>query len=354
MAAERHLRRRRWSAPTTSPPTEIHDKVRRNEGAPWFAVSPLMHAAGLWTVFSGASGRPAGGACTTTGRSSTRPPVLADRRAGEGRHDDDGRRRLRGPAGRGAQRQRSYELSSLFAIGTGGAATNPKHSTRAAGVAAAAHHHQRLRLVGDRQHGLRSQPARVAPRDTFELREGGTGGVRGLHPVPASPASTEVGWVARDGPDSAWATSTMPTPPARHSPWSTGQRVVISGDRGVAGGRRHAAAVRPRLTGGQHRRGEGVRRGGRGGTAGAPGDRRRAGGRPAKRAVGPGDRRAGGAARRSRRRPTSRCTRTAHQQLARFKAPKEFIFVEQVRRLGNGKADYRWAKSEATQQESLT
>ena len=32
-------------------------------------------------------------------------------------------------------------------------------------------------------------------------------------------------------------------------------------------------------------------------------------------------------------------------QLARFKAPKEFIIVDQVRRLGNGKADYRWAKS---------
>ena len=41
-------------------------------------------------------------------------------------------------------------------------------------------------------------------------------------------------------------------------------------------------------------------------------------------------------------------------QLARFKAPKEFIFVDHVRRLGNGKADYRWAKSSAMQQESLT
>jgi fatty-acyl-CoA synthase len=41
-------------------------------------------------------------------------------------------------------------------------------------------------------------------------------------------------------------------------------------------------------------------------------------------------------------------------QLARFKAPKEFIFVDRVRRLGNGKADYRWAKSTAAQQESLT
>jgi 3-oxocholest-4-en-26-oate---CoA ligase len=36
-------------------------------------------------------------------------------------------------------------------------------------------------------------------------------------------------------------------------------------------------------------------------------------------------------------------------QLARFKAPKEFIFVKQVHRLGNGKADYRWAKTQATE-----
>ena len=36
-------------------------------------------------------------------------------------------------------------------------------------------------------------------------------------------------------------------------------------------------------------------------------------------------------------------------RLARFKAPKEYIVVERVRRLGNGKADYRWAKAEAAQ-----
>jgi len=34
--------------------------------------------------------------------------------------------------------------------------------------------------------------------------------------------------------------------------------------------------------------------------------------------------------------------------LARFKAPKDVVFVEQVRRLGNGKADYRWAKNVAS------
>ncbi len=41
---------------------------------------------------------------------------------------------------------------------------------------------------------------------------------------------------------------------------------------------------------------------------------------------------------------------TSH--LARFKAPKQFIVVERIRRLGNGKADYRWAKSVAIQQET--
>jgi fatty-acyl-CoA synthase len=37
------------------------------------------------------------------------------------------------------------------------------------------------------------------------------------------------------------------------------------------------------------------------------------------------------------------------QTLARFKVPKEFIVVDAIRRLGNGKADYRWAKQQAMQ-----
>ncbi len=32
--------------------TEIHDKLGTPGGAPWFAVSPLMHAAGMWTAFA--------------------------------------------------------------------------------------------------------------------------------------------------------------------------------------------------------------------------------------------------------------------------------------------------------------
>ena len=41
-------------------------------------------------------------------------------------------------------------------------------------------------------------------------------------------------------------------------------------------------------------------------------------------------------------------------RLARFKAPKEYLVVERVRRLGNGKADYRWAKAEAAQRYPLS
>jgi fatty-acyl-CoA synthase len=36
-------------------------------------------------------------------------------------------------------------------------------------------------------------------------------------------------------------------------------------------------------------------------------------------------------------------------RLAHFKAPKAFIFVEQIQRLGNGKPNYRWAREQAEQ-----
>ena len=40
-------------------------------------------------------------------------------------------------------------------------------------------------------------------------------------------------------------------------------------------------------------------------------------------------------------------------RLARFKAPKEFLIVGRVQRLGNGKADYRWAKEIAAQSQGV-
>ena len=40
----------------------------------------------------------------------------------------------------------------------------------------------------------------------------------------------------------------------------------------------------------------------------------------------------------------ARCVRGAATRLARFKAPRAFVFVDEVRRHPSGKADYRWAK----------
>ena len=50
--------------------TEIHDKVRGG-GPPWFAVSPLMHAAGMWTAFSAHCAAACRSCFTTTATSST-------------------------------------------------------------------------------------------------------------------------------------------------------------------------------------------------------------------------------------------------------------------------------------------
>ena len=114
-------------------------------------------------------------------------------------------------------------------IGTGGAATNLKHQSGTAGTTAAAHPHQRVRIVGNREHGIRPQPLRQPNRHLHAAR-GRPGAVRGLHPLRRLPAKHEVGWAAREGriplgyfedPDATRKTF----------PVVDGKRVVISGDR---------------------------------------------------------------------------------------------------------------------------
>jgi fatty-acyl-CoA synthase len=102
---------------------EIHDKVTHH-GPPWFAVSPLMHAAGMWTAFSAVlNGQTV--VLHDTSRSSTRRTCW-DRGAREGRPDDDGGDAYAGPIVEELGRRR-YDLSALFAIGTGGAGTSVKN-----------------------------------------------------------------------------------------------------------------------------------------------------------------------------------------------------------------------------------
>src|SRR4029079_14465772 len=89
------------------------------------AVSPLMHAAGLWTVFSGTlAGLPE---VLYDDRNSFDPALVL--RTAE--REKVGMMTMVGDAYAAPLIEElnrdHYELSTLYAIGTGGAATQPKH-----------------------------------------------------------------------------------------------------------------------------------------------------------------------------------------------------------------------------------
>jgi fatty-acyl-CoA synthase len=197
--------------------TEIHDRVRGNVGAPWFAVSPLMHAAGLWTFFSGTlAGLPV---VLYDDRSTFNPPAVW--RTAE--REKVGLMTMVGDAYAAPLveelNQAAYELSSLYAIGTGGAATNPKH------VAALLDKLPQLTIIngyGSSETGNMGfgHNQRGSHRDTFDLREGAPWSPKtpraSCH--PGTPRSD--GWCEPGG--SRWGTSTTSTRPSRPSPWSKG------------------------------------------------------------------------------------------------------------------------------------
>ena len=320
---------------------EIHDKVRRNEGPPWFAVSPLMHAAGLWTVFSGSlAGLPV---VVYDDRAKFDPAAVLS----TAEREKVGLMTMVGDAyaaplieelGRN-----DYDLTSLYAIGTGGAATNPKH------VAAILEKLPQVTIIngyGSSETGNMGfgHNQRGSHRETFDLREGGMVVSDDLTRFVA-PGEDEVGWVVRTGriplgyfDDEAATGTTFPV--------VEGRRVVVSGDRASleADGTlrlfgRDSLVIN---TGGEKvfvEEVEAVIRA-HAGVADAL-------------VVGRESERWGQevVALVERRPDTAVDAEALHavcvEHLARFKAPKEFLFVERVRRLGNGKADYRWAKAEA-------
>jgi fatty-acyl-CoA synthase len=320
---------------------EIHDKVR-HAGPPWFAVSPLMHAAGLWTAFSAVLSGQTTVLYETKSKFDPRTVLeIAERhRVGLMTMVGDA---YAAPLVEELGR-RSYDLSSMFAIGTGGAATNPKHQ------AALLEYIPQITIIngyGSSETGNmgfgRSQ--RGTHADTFELRDGGLV-LSADYTRFLKPGEDEVGWVARNGRiplgyfDDEDATR-------RTFPEVSGQRVVISGDRASiesdgtlrlfgrdslvvnSGGekvfveeveevlRAHEGVIDALVVGRDSERwGQEI---------------------VALVETHPG---------------VTLTPEALHADcvahLARFKAPKEFLFVDRVRRLGNGKADYRWAKSEAT------
>lgn len=321
---------------------EIHDKVRGAAGAPWFAVSPLMHAAGMWTAFSAImAGTPV--VMYDTGKKLDPRTVLET-----AQREKVGLMTMVGDAYAAPLvtelRRRSYDLSSLYAIGTGGAATNPKYQRALVELIPQV---TVINGYGSSETGNMGfgHSRRDTQTDTFTLREGGLvlseDYTRFLRPGEA-----EVGWVAREG-RIPLGYFNDPDATRKTFPEIDGKRVVISGDR---------AALEPdgtlRLfgrdslvvnTGGEKVFVEEVEEVLRAHPAIADA---LVVGRPSERwgeeLVALVELRADAAA--TADELHTLCT----TQLARFKAPKEFLFVEHVQRLGNGKADYRWAKRHAT------
>ncbi|MET9214218.1 MULTISPECIES: AMP-binding protein [unclassified Nocardia] len=319
-------------------------ELARMTGHVWFAVSPLSHAAGIWTSFAGLL--------------AGQTVVLYDDRE---RFDAANALRIAeaeraalmtivgdayaGPLVR-ALRAGDYDLSALLAIGTGGAATNPVHR------------HDLLELLphayivegyGSSETGGMGfgRSTRGNEVDTFAPMPGGTAVSRDRTRF-LTPGETEVGWAARTGRvplgyfQDREATE-------RTFPEIAGVRTAVPGDRATvdADGTlrllgRDALVVN---TGGEKVFVEEVEE-----VLRAHPDIHDAlvVGRPSatwgNEVVAlactdtPGDDIA--AALRA----------LCRSRLAGFKVPKAVIFVEEIRRLGNGKPDYRWAMQRAVEE----
>lgn len=325
--------------------TEIHDRVQ-HAGPPWFAVSPLMHAAGMWTAF----------AALLNGQTVIlydKPTLDAAAVLETAEREKVGLMTMVGDAYAGPLiaelRRRPYDLTSLFAIGTGGAATNQRHQDALLELL------PQITLIngyGSSETGNMAfgRSLRNDRKDTFERRDGvvllSEDRSRFLRP-----GDGEIGWVAREGRiplgyfDDADAT-------ARTFPTVDGRRVVISGDRASleADGtiRLYGRDSLVINTGGEKVFVEEVEE-----------VLRAQPGVVDALVIGRDSERWGQEiVALIQTQPDVVVTHAALRQacywaLARYKAPKEFRFVDKVRRLGNGKADYRWAKREVTQQDTL-
>jgi 3-oxocholest-4-en-26-oate---CoA ligase len=247
-------------------------------------------------------------------------------------------------------RDGNYDVSSLAAIGTGGAATNVKYQRALLELL------PQLTLIngygssetGNMGFGHSRSDTRT---DTFTLREGGLV-LSEDYSHFLSPGEQEVGWAAREGRiplgyfnDSDATRKTFPV--------VDGKRVVISGDRAALEQdgtlRLYGRDSLVVNTGGEKVFVEEVEEVLRAHAAvadalvvGRPSDRW------GEELVALVQLRDGTEAGRSELHTL--CT----EHLARFKAPKDFIFVDEVRRLGNGKPDYRWAKSQAAEKAPMS
>jgi len=327
--------------------TEIQDRAR-NGGPPWFAVSPLMHAAGMWTAFAAlCAGQPV---VLYDDRNKLDPRSVWETTERE----RVGMVTMVGDAYAGPLiaelRAHRYDLSSLNAIGTGGAATNAKYKRA---LMECVPHITIIEGYGSSETGNMAfgNSRNGNASETFEPRDGVTV-VSADRSRFLQPGEEEIGWAARTGRiplgyfDDAEATR-------RTFPVIEGRRVVIPGDRAAIEKDgtirlfgRDSLVVN---TGGEKVFVEEVEEVLRAhpGVADAL-----VVGRPSERwgqeVVALIEPHPGAAIASDGRALYTFCT----SQLAHFKAPKAFIFVEQIQRLGNGKPNYRWAREQAEQKVS--
>jgi 3-oxocholest-4-en-26-oate---CoA ligase len=323
-------------------------RVASQPGPTWYAVSPLMHAAGMWTTFAAAMNG------TTVVLYDDRLKFDARSVLETAEREKIGMMTMVGDAYAAPLlaelQRRPYDLSSLVAIGTGGAATNPRYQR------ALLEHLPHIILIngyGSSETGNMGfgYSRRGNQRDTFELRTGGAV-ISSDRSRFLRPGENEVGWAVRKGRiplgyfnDAVATRNTFPE--------VEGQRVVISGDRAsIEEDGRLRLFGRDSLivnTGGEKVFIEEVEEVLRAhpGVVDAL-----VVGRPSERwgeevvalvALQQGSNTVG------EQELYTFCT----SQLAHFKAPKAFVFVEQVQRLGNGKPNYRWAKQQATRQQPV-
>jgi fatty-acyl-CoA synthase len=322
---------------------EIRDKVQR-VSPPWFAVSPLMHAAGMWTAFSAIMG---GMTVVLYDTSKKLDPRLVWQTA---EREKVAMMTMVGDAYAAPLvaelRRGNYDLSSLAAIGTGGAATNLKYQRTLLELL------PQITLIngyGSSETGNMGfgHSRRNTRTDTFTLREGGLV-LSEDYSHFLRPGEHEVGWAAREGRIPLGYLND-PDATRKTFPEIDGKRVVISGDRAALEEdgtlRLYGRDSLVVNTGGEKVFVEEVEEVLRAHPAiadalvvGRPSERW---GQELVALVQLRDEHAGAEA--AGDQLHAHCT----SQLARFKAPKEYILVEQVRRLGNGKPDYRWAKSQA-------
>ncbi|CAN5689356.1 acyl-CoA synthetase [soil metagenome] len=321
---------------------EIRDKVR-NLGAPWFAVSPLMHAAGMWTAFSAVlSGQ------TVVLHDTSRkfePRIVLE----TAQREKVGLMTMVGDAYAGPIAEelgrRPYDLSALFAIGTGGAGTNLKNQQ------ALLEYLPNITLIngyGSSETGNMGfgHNQRGNHTETFAFRDGGLVLSEDYSRFLGA-GEAEIGWVARTG-RIPLGYFEDPEATGKTFPEVAGTRVVISGDRAAvdADGTlrlfgRDSLVIN---TGGEKVFVEEVEE-----VLRAHPDIVDA------LVVGRDSERWGQevvalVSLRDGAQPSHEALHTlCVGRLARFKAPKEFIVVAAVKRLGNGKADYRWAKATAAQ-----